>query len=121
LTVFFLLASRADLGLPASWSQIMFWLIASATFSLPMQNLSKKERNFPKIPILDKYGGNGSAEFWKNFPSNMIPDSPTTQVNIVELAKLIEEKKSKLLSSEINRASRCLDYLKMGGPAFQKS
>jgi hypothetical protein len=99
----------------------MFWLTATATISLPMQNLFQKERNFPDIPILNKYGGNGSAEFWKNFPSNPIPDTPSTQVNIIELSKLIEEKKSKLLSSEVNRASRCLDYLKMGGPAFQKS
>jgi hypothetical protein len=51
----------------------------------------------------------------------MIPDSPSTQVNIVKLSKLIEEKKSRLLASEVNRATRCLDYLKMGGPAFQKS
>jgi hypothetical protein len=64
---------------------------------------------------------NGSVEFWRNFPTNMIPDFPSTQVNIVELAKLVEEKKPKLLSSEINRATRCLDYLKTGGPAFQRS
>jgi hypothetical protein len=48
------IASRADLGLPASWSQIMFWLTATATFSLPMQFPSQKERNFPEIPILEK-------------------------------------------------------------------
>jgi hypothetical protein len=99
----------------------MFWITATATFSLPMQFPTQKERNFPEILILEKYGGNGSVEFWRNFPTNMIPDFPSTQVNIVELAKLVEENKPKLLSSEINRAARCLDYLKTGGPAFQRS
>jgi hypothetical protein len=53
----------------------MFWLTATATFSLPTQHSTQKDRNFPEIPILEKYGGNGSAEFWKNFPSNMIPQA----------------------------------------------
>jgi hypothetical protein len=69
----------------------------------------------------EKYGGNGTAEFWKTFPANGIPATPTTQINVNELLRLVEENKDKLLVSEIKRAERCIQYLKTGGPAFQKT
>jgi hypothetical protein len=114
-------ASRADLGLPSKWSIIMFWLFATSSAAIPQEKV--KEENPPKnpeIPRLKEYGGNGSQEFWSKFPRNDIPPKPETKIDTSKLKKLVEENSSKLLKAELNRANRCIEYLEIGGPAFQK-
>jgi hypothetical protein len=101
---------------------MMFWLFATSSAAIPQEKV--REENPPKnpeIPRLKKYGGNGSQEFWRKFPRNDIPSEPETKINTSKLKKLVEENSSKLLKSELNRAKRCIEYLEIGGPAFQKN
>ncbi len=114
-------ASRGDLGLPSKWSVIMFWLTASSSFFPP--HAARDQVNKPKhpeIPKLEKYGGQGSPEFWINFPFNSLPSKPETKINTGILRSRIEAVKHKLLRSEIRRAEKCIQYLESGRPAFQK-
>jgi hypothetical protein len=114
-------ASRRDMGLPSSWSVIMFWLTASSSFT-PLQTAGVKNNKLkhPEIPKLEKYGGQGSTEFWSKFPFNNLPSKPETKIRTDVLKSKIEEVKHKLLRSEIRRAEKCIQYLESGGPAFQK-
>jgi hypothetical protein len=99
----------------------MFWLFASSP-TAPTSEPTRKEGPLknPNIPRLDTYGGQGSTEFWKQFPFNDIPSRPETKIITANLRKVILEKSRKLLKSELDRAMRCLEYLEIGGPAFQK-
>jgi hypothetical protein len=99
----------------------MFWLFATSSAATTQEGVrTENPPKNPDIPKLEKYGGNGSQEFWKQFPFNSIPSKPETKINTSKLRELIEENSKKLLKSELNRAARCLEYLEKGGPAFQK-
>jgi hypothetical protein len=109
------------MGLPSRWSVIMFWLTASSSFNpLHAARDQINKLKHPEIPKLDKYGGQGSPEFWNNFPFNGLPAKPETKVKTDILKSRIEAVKHKLLRSEIRRAENCIQYLESGGPAFQK-
>jgi hypothetical protein len=114
-------ASREDLGLPSKWSVVMFWLFASSpatatTEPIRTEGLLKN----PNIPELVKYGGQGSPEFWKQFPFNGLPTRPETKIITANLRTIKLENSTKLLKSELDRAMRSLEYLEIGGPTFQK-
>jgi hypothetical protein len=109
------------LGLPFKWSIVMFWLFASSpaiTTTEPTRTEGPLKN--PNIPKLEKYGGQGSTEFWKQFPFNGIPTKPETKVITANLKTTILENSKKLLKSELDRALRSLEYLEIDGPAFQK-
>ncbi len=57
--------------------------------------------------------------FWDKFPSNPIPPTPETRIDIKALKAVFEDRKTSLLKSEQKRAVKCINYLEMGGPAFQ--
>jgi hypothetical protein len=116
----FPIASRASLGLPLSWSQIMFWIFSTTTLvSMAPVLQNSKSLKFPEIPVLPKYGGCGSKEFWGKFPHNELPKMPETRVDHEKLKSILDSKRTLLLKSEVKRAERCLDYLRDGGPSFQ--
>ncbi len=120
MSKFSTIASRADLGLPAKWSQIMFWIFSTSSLVAPSPTLqNQKDLKFKEIPILPNYGGNGSESFWKQFPHNELPTKPETRVDHGKLMSILAEKSQFLLKSEKNRAERCIDYLCNGGPSFQ--
>jgi hypothetical protein len=56
---------------------------------------------------------------WASFPFKKIPHKPETRVNIEALEKLVNENKDKLLTQELERAERAIDYLQNGAPALQ--
>jgi hypothetical protein len=76
---------------------------------------------FPDIPELPDYSKEPPASFWQHFLSNKIPLNPETKINVTNLEILVEESKHLLLKSELNRAQKCIEYLTLGAPAFQKS
>jgi hypothetical protein len=56
---------------------------------------------------------------WKDFAFKRIPRKPETRVNIVALEELVRKNKDRLLSQELARAERTIDYLRHGAPALQ--
>jgi hypothetical protein len=76
-------------------------------------------KKFPEIPTLSSYGAGATKIFWEKFPSNPIPATPETRIDITALKTIFEECKKFLLKSEQKRAEKCINYLVMGGPAFQ--
>ncbi len=114
------IATRADLGLPSKWSQIMFWIFSTSSLVSPVSApQNPKSFKFAEIPTLPVYGGCGSKTFWEKFPFNDLPSRPETRDDHVKLRAIIEEKNPLLLKSEITRAEKCLGYLQNGGPSFQ--
>ncbi len=114
------IATRADLGLPSKWSQIMFWIFSTSSLVSPAPALQNpKSIKFTEIPTLPKYGGCGSVTFWEKFPYNDLPTKPETRVDHEKLRTIVKEKIPHLLKSEVNRAEKCLEYLQNGGPSFQ--
>jgi hypothetical protein len=120
LSIIYHIATRADLGLPSKWSQIMFWIFSTSSLVSPVSVLqSQKSLKFTEIPTLPKYGGCGSETFWEKLPYNGLPTKPETRVDHVKLRSVVKEKIPLLLKSEITRAEKCLEYLQDGGPSFQ--
>jgi hypothetical protein len=98
----------------------MFWIFSTtslAALTPALQN--QKSLKFKEIPILPRYGGNGSETFWEKFPHNELPTKTETRVDHGKLKSILVEKSPFLLKSEINRAEKCIDYLCNGGPSFQ--
>jgi hypothetical protein len=56
---------------------------------------------------------------WKDFAFKEIPRKPETRVDIEALEKLVDENKDRLLSQELARAERTINYLRDGAPALQ--
>lgn len=90
----------------------------SPTPSTTTRQFNKK---FPEIPTLSAYGSSASHLFWEKFPSNPIPATPETRINIPALKLVFEERKPYVLKSERARAKKCIDYLENRGPSFQVS
>jgi hypothetical protein len=99
---FFHIATRADMGLPSKWSQIMFWIFSTSSLVSPAPALqSSKSTKFKEIPTLPKYGGCGSQTFWEKFPYNELPTKPETRVDHEKLGMFVKEKIPLLLKSEV--------------------
>ncbi len=58
--------------------------------------------------------------FWQHFPSREIPDKIDSSVDITTLTEVVEGLGNTLTETEISRAKKCISYLKLGAPAFQK-
>jgi hypothetical protein len=83
----------------------MFWLFASSPATpTPEPTRTEGPLKNPNIPRLAEYGGQGSTEFWKQFPFNDIPSKPETKVITANLREVILENSKKLLKSELDRA-----------------
>jgi hypothetical protein len=59
--------------------------------------------------------------FLSYFPSRPLPTKAETSINISELVKDIESKKSGMTCHQYERCMRTVDYLKNGAPSFQSS
>jgi hypothetical protein len=101
----------------------MFWLFSNKETNTPTptgtQTSRKFNKKFPEIPTLSTYGSCTTQAFWEKFPSNSIPATPETRINIPALKSVYEEHRKYLLKSEQKRAEKCIDYLEKGGPTFQ--
>ena len=113
--------SRAQLGLPDNWSRVEAWLSSEEKTVVKNVIFSEIVRKNPEIPVLNDYRIKAEKSFWEKFPSKNLPSKPTTKINIVKLEEKIIESKAKLNNSSWNRAQKCLNYLKYGGPSFQSS
>ena len=72
-----------------------------------------------ELAKLSDYSGGASQEFWNIFPKSEIPTSVKTSVNVDILEVKIEEKKSKLLTHQYERAKKAVNFLRFGAPAYQ--
>jgi len=101
-------ASRLILGLPENWVRVEKWLsheIKPSTYILNNDTIERKLKN-PELAKLSDYSGGASQEFWNIFPKSEIPTSVKTSVNVDILEVKIEEKKSKLLTHQYERAKK---------------
>jgi hypothetical protein len=107
------------LGLPTKWNTFIFWLFSSLSCGPTVTPpTSKKNSTFPKILLLKDYSVPAPEAFWNSFPHYDIPENPETGININALAGLIQENRRNLLTSEVKRTTKCLDYLVLGAPEF---
>jgi hypothetical protein len=101
----------------------MSWLFSSKKTDTTKPGRAKTSsvfaKKFPDIPTLNQYGTGAPRIFWDKFPSNPIPNAPETRIDTTALKAIYENRKNLLLKSEQNRAMKCINYLEMGGPAFQ--
>jgi hypothetical protein len=97
------------------------WLSSEEKTVVKNVIFSEIVRKNPEIPVLNDYRIKAEKSFWEKFPSKNLPSKPTTKINIVKLEEKIIESKAKLNNSSWNRAQKCLNYLKYGGPSFQSS
>jgi hypothetical protein len=74
-----------------------------------------------EIPILDNYKISPDETFWKKFPQKTLPSSPQTNIDIVQLEKLIDQRKPLVTSFVWSRAMKSVKYLRSGGPSYQSS
>ena len=105
---------RSDLGIP-DWYTVEDWLDTTkipthpGTEKIPEYSVKNKE-----IPILESYRNIPEENFWENFPVRDLPKTPSTRVNIGNLAKLVREHEHKFTDSERKRAHKVLLDLKQG-------
>jgi hypothetical protein len=111
---------RSVLGLPLDWNRIDDWLYSVPIFSGKEVSKSVIVKKCAEIKKLKDYSSDPGQDFWQSFPSRPLPTSPDCKVNVKNLADFLNSKKSLLLNSEVERANRCINYLVMGAPAFQK-
>jgi hypothetical protein len=113
-------ADRAFLGLPLNWDTVMSWLTSPIHFFKSFfPNPEPKKPNITVLPELKDYSSPAPESFWLSFPSFQIPPQPETSIDIKALASLVDNNSTLLLSSEIKRAKKCIEYLSNGAPAFQ--
>ena len=112
---------RSDLGIP-DWYTVEDWLDTTkipthpGTEKIPEYSVKNKE-----IPILENYRNIPEENFWENFPVRDLPKTPSTRVNIGNLAKLVREHEHKFTDSERKRAHKVLLDLKIGAESYQMS
>jgi hypothetical protein len=106
-------SSRKDLGLPEDWSRIWKWCLLAPMSPILAHALSQTAPKGLRQPT-------GKIDVnWKDFAFKEIPREPETRVNIEALEKLVNENKGRLLSQELARAERTINYQRHGAPALQ--
>jgi hypothetical protein len=106
-------SSRRDLGLPTDWSRIWKWCLPAPVSPILAHALSQDAPKSLRQPT-------GKMDVnWKDFAFKEIPQKPETRVNVEALEELVSKNKNKLLSQELARAHRTIDYLRNGAPALQ--
>jgi hypothetical protein len=48
-------------------------------------------KKFPEIPTLSRYGTGATKICWEKFPSNTIPATPETRIDITALKTILED------------------------------
>ncbi len=75
----------------------------------------------PEIPILKDYDSDPGKEFWSVFPKRLFPNKISTDINVDNLAKMLNERSPFLTTAERLRGMKTVDALKFGASAHQKS
>jgi hypothetical protein len=75
----------------------------------------------PEIPILKDYNSDPGKEFWSVFPKRIFPNKISTDINVDNLAKILNERSLFLTTAERLRGMKTVDALKFGASAHQKS
>jgi hypothetical protein len=96
------------------------------TFSGPLKEPEKEEQGkvkikCPEIPILKDYNSDPGKEFWFVFPKRPFPNKISTDINVENLAKILNERNPFLTTAERLRGMKTVEALKFGASAHQKS
>jgi hypothetical protein len=75
----------------------------------------------PEIPILSNYDSDPGNEFWSVFPKRLFPNKISTDINVENLAKMLNERSPFLTTAERLRGMKTVEALKSGASAHQKS
>jgi hypothetical protein len=98
----------------------MSWLTSPIhLFKSFLPDPEPKKPNITVLPELKDYSSPAPDSFWLSFPRFQIPPQPETSIDIKALASLVDNNSTLLLSSEVKRAKKCIEYLSNGAPAFQ--
>jgi hypothetical protein len=114
--------SRELSGLHSCWLKVKIWL----TFSGPLskskpEEPSKVKIKCPEIQVLDHYNKDPGEKFWSKFPRREFPTKIHTDIDTVNLAKLLQVRSPLLTTAERLRGAKTLDFLVNGASSHQKS
>jgi hypothetical protein len=114
--------SRELSGLHSCWEKVKSWL----TFGGPLLKLVREEPSkvkikCPEIETLECYDKDPGAKFWSSFLKREFPKKVHTDIDTVNLAKLLQERSPLLTTAERLRGAKTLDFLLNGASAHQKS
>lgn len=111
---------RGELGLDENWNKVKNWLTFLGPVITPEPvKPSKVKIKCPEIPTLDNYESDPGIQFWKIFPSKILPSKVHTDIDVKTLAYLLNKRSPLLTTAERLRGARTLDYLKNGANAYQ--
>jgi hypothetical protein len=114
--------SRELSGLHNCWLKVKSWLTFRGPLSKPEpEEPCKVKIKCPEIEVLDHYDKDPGEKFWSKFPKREFPSKVHTDINIENLAKLLQERSPLLTTAERLRGARTLDFLTNGASAHQKS
>jgi hypothetical protein len=82
---------------------------------------SKEKIKCPEIETLESYDKDPGIKFWCSFPKREFPKKVHTDIDTVNLAKLLQERSPLLTTAERMKGARTLDFLLNGASAHQKS
>ena len=109
------------MGVPKTWNTVEYWLDKSAVPNSPsVREPELFKKKFTNIPTLPDYNVPPEESFWKSFPKRALPYKASTRVNARNLEKIIVEQSEGLTKTELSRARRVVNDLKLGADACQK-
>jgi hypothetical protein len=98
------------------------WLLFKGPLSKPKaEEPCKVKIKCPEIPILESYDKDPGKKFWASFPKREFPNKVHTDINVSNLAKLLQERSPLLTTAERLRGAKTLDFLTNGASAHQKN
>jgi hypothetical protein len=99
--------SRELSGLHSCWLKVKNWLTFSGPLSKPKpEEPSKVKIKCPEIQVLDHYDKNPGEKFWSKFPKREFPTKIHTDIDTVNLAKLLQERSPLLTTAERLRGAK---------------
>jgi hypothetical protein len=98
------------------------WFLFKGPLSKPeAEEPCKVKIKCPEIPILESYDKDPGDKFWASFPKREFPNKVHTDINVSNLAKLLQERSPLLTTAERLRGAKTLDFLTNGASAHQKN
>jgi hypothetical protein len=111
---------RKDLGLPVKWERVKEWLNYRKTkiWNISNTDSGKVELKNKNIPLLKDYESKPEKAFWDCFPKKEIPVAAETVVEAEVIQQELEKNRKFLITSEIQRGDRAVEFLKNGAPSY---
>jgi hypothetical protein len=103
------------LGLPLAWTTVLAWLISTFPKETPEKPVwERKPLLCPEIPQLADYDGPATDEFWKIFPSRVLPRNISTPIRVNRLKVLLRRKSKNFSAFQRLVAKRAIKNFEFG-------